>query len=394
MVAVTKWVLLFAGIALASAFPAAEDFEARSSQNVVATEDSASLLEEGVERAYRFLQSCGDKDMSLCVKMRALTFVDRALRRPGDVDIVDGVSLVRTQDGMDVSRELNGRALSEAELDASLPKNADERDAQVETLLVDRVAKFLQSHTLQLKVPDYAITEVRKTLDEGVILNKEFPPANSWIRNHKGLTLLEWIDALKMVGYVAPVRAVPGRSRDGTRCRRCLSEIQTLPHILGFCPYSEALRNIRHHAVRSILAETLKEVGFTVHQEVQGLATQGSVRRIDIVAIKNNAAYILRLTIRFETHADQPHEVDSEKKRIYEPTITFYKDKYSLSHIDVIGLMVGARGTIPSFFANKCKNLSLTHSIVKEIAISALKGSVQILRNHLYGSDNGNFKLS
>ncbi|KAJ4439526.1 hypothetical protein ANN_07650 [Periplaneta americana] len=214
---------------------------------------------------------------------------------------------------------------------------------------------------------------------------------SSWIRNHKGLTLSEWIDALKMVGYVALVRAVPGRSWDGTRCRRCLSEIETLPHILGFCPYSEALRNIRHHAAHSMLAEALKEVGFTVHQEVQGLATQGSVRRIDIIAIKNNSVYILDPTIRFETHADQPHEVDSEKKRIYEPTIPFYKDKYSLSHIDVIGLMVGARGTIPSFFANKCKNLGLTHSIVKEIA---LKGSVQILRNHLYGSDNGNFKLS
>ncbi|KAJ4430217.1 hypothetical protein ANN_22428 [Periplaneta americana] len=89
--------------------------------------------------------------------------------------------------------------------------------------------------------------------------------------------------------------------------------------------------------------EALKEVGFTVHQVVQGLATQGSVRRIDIIAIKNNSAYILDPTIRFETHADQPHEVDSEKKRIYEPTIPFYKDKYSLSHIDVIGLMVGAR---------------------------------------------------
>ncbi|KAJ4446826.1 hypothetical protein ANN_13524 [Periplaneta americana] len=56
--------------------------------------------------------------------------------------------------------------------------------------------------------------------------------------------------------------------------RRCLSEIETLPHILGFCLYSEALRNIRHHAVRSMLAEALKEVGFTVHQKVQGLATQ------------------------------------------------------------------------------------------------------------------------
>ncbi|KAJ4427524.1 hypothetical protein ANN_25172 [Periplaneta americana] len=102
---------------------------------------------------------------------------------------------------------------------------------------------------------------------------------------------------------------------------RCVREIETLPHILGFCPYSEALRKIRHHAVRSMLAEALKEVGFTVHQEVQGLATQGSVRRIDIIAIKNNSAYILDPTFRFETHADQPHEVDSEKKRICEPTI-------------------------------------------------------------------------
>ncbi|KAJ4435164.1 hypothetical protein ANN_23740 [Periplaneta americana] len=125
----------------------------------------------------------------------------------------------------------------------------------------------------------------------------------------------EWpIDALKIVGYVSPVRAVPGRSRDGTRCRRCLSEIETLPHILGFCPYSEALRNIRHHSVCSMLVEALKELGFTVHQEVQGLATQGSVRRIDIIAIKNNSGYILDPTIRFETNADQPHEVDSEKK--------------------------------------------------------------------------------
>ncbi|KAJ4428378.1 hypothetical protein ANN_24397 [Periplaneta americana] len=68
------------------------------------------------------------------------------------------------------------------------------------------------------------------------------------------------------------------------------------------------------------------------------------VRRIDIIAIKNNSAYILDPTTRFEIHADQPHEVDSEKKRIYEPTVPFYKDKYSLSHIDVIDLMVGARG--------------------------------------------------
>ncbi|KAJ4439585.1 hypothetical protein ANN_07712 [Periplaneta americana] len=104
-----------------------------------------------------------------------------------------------------------------------------------------------------------------------------------------------------------------------------------------------------------------------VYQEVQGLATQGSVRRIDIIAIKNNSAYILDPTIRFETHADQLHEVDTEKKRIYEPTIPFYEDKYSLSHIDVIGLMVGARGTIPYFFANECP--------VQQVEIICMRGN-------------------
>jgi hypothetical protein len=168
MIPVTKWALIFAavGIASISAFPASEDYEAKGNSDV-STDDSTSLIEDGIETTYRFLQSCGDKEMSLCLKMRALTFVDRALRKPGDLELVDGVSLVRTQDGVDFSRELNGRTLSEAELDASLPKNADERDAQVETLLVDRVAKFLQSHTLQLKVPDSTISEVRRTLDEG-----------------------------------------------------------------------------------------------------------------------------------------------------------------------------------------------------------------------------------
>ncbi|KAJ4434388.1 hypothetical protein ANN_22948 [Periplaneta americana] len=115
---------------------------------------------------------------------------------------------------------------------------------------------------------------------------------------------------------------------------RCITyEAEKLPSEYGV--HSEEYVPIR-------TGELLKEVEFTVHQEVQGLATQGSVRRIDIIAIKNSA-YILDPTIRFETHVDQPHEVDSEKKRIYEPTIPFYKDKYSLSHIDVIGLMVGAR---------------------------------------------------
>ena len=53
-----------------------------------------------------------------------------------------------------------------------------------------------------------------------------------------------------------------------------------------------------------MLADALKEEGFTVYQEVQGFATQGSTRRINIIAIKNDSAYILDPTMRFETHAE------------------------------------------------------------------------------------------
>ncbi|KAJ4431642.1 hypothetical protein ANN_20241 [Periplaneta americana] len=89
------------------------------------------------------------------------------------------------------------------------------------------------------------------------------------------------------------------------------------------------LHNTKLHAlysssniIRNIKSRRLRWAAHVAQvQEVQGLATQGSVRRIDIIAIKNNSAYIFDPTIRFETHADQPYEVDSEKKRIYEPTI-------------------------------------------------------------------------
>ncbi|XP_046384530.1 uncharacterized protein LOC124154692 [Ischnura elegans] len=118
-----------------------------------------------VDKAYRFVQQCGSKDLLYCLKMRALTFVDGALRAPGDVPLVDGVTLVRS--GAEDASSRAGRALTEAELEASLPRAPEERDSTVETLLVDRVARFLNSHTLQLKFPESSISELRQSVEEG-----------------------------------------------------------------------------------------------------------------------------------------------------------------------------------------------------------------------------------
>ena len=223
---------------------------------------------------------------------------------------------------------------------------------------------------------------------KGVVLFRECPFANKWIRHHKGLTVSEWIDSLKMVANVAAVRAIPGRSPDNNRCRHCHSETETLAHVLGYCRFGETLRNTRHHKIRSLIANNLKENKFEVHEEVHGLEENGSTRRIDIIAIQNSTGTIFDPTIRFETDINQPQEINKEKIKIYENTIPYYKTKYNLKKIEIIGLMIGARGTLPNFTNNVLSKFKVKKSTKEEIIRTTLKYSVYILRNHLYNNNN------
>uniref|UniRef100_A0A8D8VK96 Reverse transcriptase n=1 Tax=Cacopsylla melanoneura TaxID=428564 RepID=A0A8D8VK96_9HEMI len=148
------------------------------------------------------------------------------------------------------------------------------------------------------------------------------------------------------------VRAIPGRSQEGAHCRRCPLPIETKPtetlgHVLGSCPYGHLARINRHNTIRSILATELKKQ-FEVYEEVSGIASDGSSRRIDIIAIdrKNKKGIIVDPTVRIESNENQPYDVNDEKRSIYNPTIPYYKNKYGLNEIEVIGLLIGARGMI------------------------------------------------
>jgi len=82
---------------------------------------------------------------------------------------------------------------------------------------------------------------------KGVKLYQESPSINKSLFYKDGLTCSEWISYLKMIPNVSPCRAIPGRSQDGTRCRRCNENFETLSHILGYCPFGLLLRNHHHH---------------------------------------------------------------------------------------------------------------------------------------------------
>ncbi|KAJ4426626.1 hypothetical protein ANN_26424 [Periplaneta americana] len=88
------------------------------------------------------------------------------------------------------------------------------------------------------------------------------------------------------------------------KTKRCHSEAETLAHVLGSCPFGEILRNSRHHKIRPVIATCLQSNGYTIYEEVHGIADTGSHRRIDIITFKpgEKKGYILDPTIRFETH--------------------------------------------------------------------------------------------
>lgn len=70
---------------------------------------------------------------------------------------------------------------------------------------------------------------------------------------------LEWISYFEMIGGVSAVRAEPGRGTGTNRCRNeFCNEIETLAHVLGYCPHRELLRLNRHNKIVNKLANFFK----------------------------------------------------------------------------------------------------------------------------------------
>ena len=88
---------------------------------------------------------------------RALQFVDKA---EGDYELSEALKLVQTE------QPAQGRSMNEINLSAE----PEVREAEVDSLLMDRVARFLGSHTLQFKVPKDSIQDMQRSLEEGKLI--------------------------------------------------------------------------------------------------------------------------------------------------------------------------------------------------------------------------------
>jgi len=135
---------------------------------------------------------------------------------------------------------------------------------------------------------------------KGVKLFDEEKKLNKWFFEKKRLTDTEWKTTIKMIGNVAPVRGIPGRSKAKYQCRHCSTETETIAHVLGSCPHGSLLRNTRHHTIRSIIAKELQKVGMENREEIHCIRNNGSTARVDVLAwnATSKKGYILDPTVR------------------------------------------------------------------------------------------------
>lgn len=87
---------------------------------------------------------------------RALHYVNDV---NGDIQVGEGITLVQTEQSPSGGRQLSDNI--------ELPENIESRESQVDSMLADRVARFLGTHTLQFKVPKDSIEEMQRSLEEG-----------------------------------------------------------------------------------------------------------------------------------------------------------------------------------------------------------------------------------
>lgn len=99
------------------------------------------------------VKECADGDVSLCLKEKALKYVD-SLSSAREMSITEGVTLLGTG---------SPRSARAFEPLADEPKA---REAQVESRLVDSAADFLENHVIQFRLPSSAVEGMKRSLEE------------------------------------------------------------------------------------------------------------------------------------------------------------------------------------------------------------------------------------
>lgn len=119
------------------------------------------------------LTNCDEKNvtLSVCLKKRSVILLDKYSRAPDPISLMsDSLSLVKSEvsvNSTESNRSMGDSGLTPEKLDEYLPAEESSRQRVLDALLVGSVSKFLQSRSLQVKLPQFLARYISSGLDEG-----------------------------------------------------------------------------------------------------------------------------------------------------------------------------------------------------------------------------------
>ncbi|XP_017103609.2 uncharacterized protein Osi8 [Drosophila bipectinata] len=104
---------------------------------------------------YRIYQQCSGDNMSVCLKVKLLTGLEKAFRSAKTLPLMDGIQFVSSGGE---SEEIKRAPINEQDIEAVLPRSLEAKDQVLNNMILKRVGNFLQDHTLQIKFDSEANT--------------------------------------------------------------------------------------------------------------------------------------------------------------------------------------------------------------------------------------------
>lgn len=158
--------LLTVGCVLARSADSHHDNELQEDEprTLAENEDaSMSFLGTDFRFLFRIYNDCSQRDLSSCLKTKLVSALDRASKSRSDLKLFEGVTFTRDPSAVS-DASVNGNPISEAELEASLPRGLQDKEDLLDGLIMEKFLAFIKSHVLQFKLP--SVQEYQRSLAE------------------------------------------------------------------------------------------------------------------------------------------------------------------------------------------------------------------------------------
>lgn len=205
---------------------------------------------------------------------------------------------------------------------------------------------------------------------------------NRWLGDPKLLGGSRYIDALRLRTNTFGTRVVLRRTnvRQDIRCRRCLSQPETLGQVIGGCVATKPARIRRHDEIKNFVAQKVARRHTVMVEQPVNIA--GVLTKPDLVIQLNDELIVADVTVRYE---NKSYLSDAAKEKVnkYRETAEELRLWLNKATCSVMPIVVGCRGAMPRGTQRGLLKLGLTKDDLLTVSLIALRLSTEIANSFL-----------